>query len=252
LIYLDFGRDAGVAVKPPIKNAADVNHAVYRVRAEGLRPQQLFASGLSQQVIGQDEDVALVTVKKVTPDEPAVVDVDVEGPRPEDKQPSRLVQCDDTRVAALADAVAGTVSDPWRAALLLEHYLFSTLGKVDFSQVFSSAAEVLRRRQGDCSEHAVLLAAVCRARGIPARVVIGLVYTEADQRFLYHMWNEVWIRDRWIPLDATLGRGGIGATHLKLRDSSLADQSAYGIVAPVLHLIGRLEIEVVSSDAEPP
>ena len=119
-----------------------------------------------------------------------------------------------------------------------------------FSHVFASAAEVAKNREGDCSEHAVLLAATCRARGIPARVIIGLVYSVPERRFLYHMWNEVWIEDRWIPLDATLGRGGIGAAHLKIRESNLADESAYGLVAPVLFLTDRLEIELV--DCQPP
>ena len=31
---------------------------------------------------------------------------------------------------------------------------------------------------GDCTEHAVLLAAVVKARGLPARVCHGLVYVE--------------------------------------------------------------------------
>ena len=40
----------------------------------------------------------------------------------------------------------------------------------------ATAAEVARSREGDCTEHAVLLAALARARGIPARVAMGLVY----------------------------------------------------------------------------
>ena len=155
-----------------------------------------------------------------------------------------MIQSDDPRVIAIANAAAGSLEDPWRAATAFEQYLFRMLGKVDVSQVFSGAAEVAARRQGDCSEHAVLLAATCRARQIPARVVIGLVYSPATQSFLYHMWTEVWISDRWIPLDATLGRGGVGATHLKLRSSNLSRESPYGLVSPVLYLMGKLKIQV--------
>ena len=39
-----------------------------------------------------------------------------------------------------------------------------------------------RTRSGDCSEHAVLLTALLRARGIPARVSHGLVYLEQRAR----------------------------------------------------------------------
>jgi hypothetical protein len=51
----------------------------------------------------------------------------------------------------------------------------------DLATVFASASETARSGQGDCSEHAVLLAALLRATGIPSRTCSGLVYTEAYQ-----------------------------------------------------------------------
>jgi transglutaminase-like putative cysteine protease len=74
-----------------------------------------------------------------------------------------------------------------------------------------------------------------------------LVYSPQQTAFLYHMWNEVWIRDRWIPLDATLGLGGIGAAHLTLDDSDLQGASAYTGLLSILDVVGRLQIEVVRS-----
>ena len=50
-----------------------------------------------------------------------------------------------------------------------------------------NALETLRNRVGDCNEHAVLLAALARAAGIPAQVEAGLVYQKG--RFYYHAWN---------------------------------------------------------------
>ena len=91
----------------------------------------------------------------------------------------------------------------------------------------------------------MLLAAVAQARGIPARVAIGLVYQAGTQSFAYHMWDELWVGDHWLPLDATLGRGGIGAAHLKLTDSSLAGAQAYSCFLPVAQVIGQLKIEIL-------
>jgi hypothetical protein len=48
----------------------------------------------------------------------------------------------------------------------------------DLATGYASASETARRAAGDCSEHAVLLAAVLRSDGIPSRVCSGLVYTE--------------------------------------------------------------------------
>ena len=78
-----------------------------------------------------------------------------------------------------------------------------------------------KARQGDCTEHGVLLAALLRAKNIPARIDVGLVYVPKTQNFWYHLWTEAFIDGRWIPLDATQVDGGIGADHLTLGRSNL-------------------------------
>ena len=101
-------------------------------------------------------------------------------------------------------------------------------------------------RKGDCKEHAIYLAALARARGIPARVAIGMVYSNGA--FGGHMWTEVYIDGRWIPLDGTLGNGGIGAAHLKQGQSTLEGVSAYIACLPAAQVAGRLKIEVLEAE----
>lgn len=248
LLRLDMGVDTGVAVSTPIENPHDTDYAVYRVRVEGLRTESVFPADPAQKLLPSDDGAAILTVRRITPDTPSALPIPPHQPTPDDTAPNALIQSDHPRVLAMSEAIAGSSADPWQTATTFEHYLYRTLGKVDFSQVFSAAGEVAERKRGDCSEHAVLLAALCRARGIPARVAVGLLYSPQDKSFLYHMWNEVWIKDRWVPLDATLGKGGVGSCHLKFRDSSLARQTPYGMVSPVINLIGRLQIEVISTE----
>jgi transglutaminase/protease-like cytokinesis protein 3 len=119
-----------------------------------------------------------------------------------------------------------------------------TIQKKNLSQTFATAAQVARNRSGDCTEHAVLTAALCRAHGIPARVATGLV--AVNDMYAFHMWNEVWIRDRWVPVDATLGLGGIGAGHIKLGVSSLEGVSPFAALAPVLEVMGSLDLEITA------
>ena len=252
LARLDLGLDVGVPLANPSFNPHECHQAIYRIRLQGINPVNVFASGPSQQVAPSSNpaDGTLLTVQQITPESMLRSSEEILLPTAEDTRPNALIQSDDRQVRAIADAVADSIEDPFQASVALEQYLFRQLAKKNFSHVFASAAEVAKSREGDCSEHAVLLAATCRARGIPARVIIGLVYSVPEGGFLYHMWNEVWIEDRWIPLDATLGRGGIGAAHLKIRESNLAEESAYELVAPVLFLTDRLEIEIV--DCQPP
>ena len=90
-------------------------------------------------------------------------------------------------------------------------------GPVDYMGS-GNAAEALRTRSGDCSEFAVLLAALARAKGIPTRVAYGLAYADRfsgkKDVFSPHVWVQVWTGTRWQSYDA--GIGEFDATHLAL------------------------------------
>lgn len=132
----------------------------------------------------------------------------------------------------------------------------------DLSVGFATASDVARTQQGDCTEHAVLLAALLRGAGIPSRCVSGLVYADQfaghEGIFGYHMWTQAWIADpgstdaqpqgRWIDFDATLP-GGVrfDATHIALSVSDMNDGVVGNDMAALLPLLGNLEIEVVDT-----
>lgn len=69
---------------------------------------------------------------------------------------------------------------------------------------WDAASVVVTRGEGDCTEHAVLLAALARAQGLPARVVIGtLVEVVDDQVGAYgHAWTEIYDGKVWRRADA--------------------------------------------------
>ena len=92
-----------------------------------------------------------------------------------------------------------------------------------------------------------VMAALLRARGIPSRVAIGLVYVPGESKMGGHMWTEALFEDGWVPLDATLGRGGIGGGHLKVAESSLADDAPVPVMAfaPLLSLGPKARIDVI-------
>lgn len=220
---------------------------VYRARVNQGRIDGVFDDCLSQRVTLKDNQTAELEIIAVRPDVPAEA-ADQQAPDDEDTAPNNLIQSDDKQVVALAKNVAPDEKDPWRLAVALERFVHEGVHKKNFSQAFATAAEVAATREGDCTEHAVLLAALCRARGLPARVAFGLVYYPPQRGFAYHMWNEVWINDRWVPLDATLGLGGIGADHVKLSDSSLKGATAYSAMLPVIQVFGRLDLEVLEAE----
>ncbi|MBM4103242.1 MAG: transglutaminase domain-containing protein [Planctomycetes bacterium] len=133
---------------------------------------------------------------------------------------TEYLQTKDAKVVDLAKRAVSGTDDVLKAAQKIESFVKGYITKKDMSVGYASAAEVAQTRQGDCTEHAILAAAMCRSAGIPARVVCGLVYTDAigtkKNVFGAHMWAEVFLDGKWFPIDPTRAPNGFSAGHITL------------------------------------
>ena len=85
-------------------------------------------------------------------------------------------------------------------------FTFDQIDDKHYRTGFDIASQVATSLSGDCTEHAVLNAALVRANGYPARVVFGvmLIMSEQGSMAAGHAWNEIFYDDRWQVHDATL------------------------------------------------
>jgi hypothetical protein len=243
----DLGFDSIVKIDEPLADPHAARRIRYRIELKDGDPASVFINGGPQTTKLLGPHAIELTVEQVRPQDLAQTEVE-RAPGADDLEPNGLIQCDDPKIVELADKGAAGETDPWKTALALERFVHGHIVDKSFSHAFATAAEVAAEPEGDCTEHAVLLAALARARGIPARVATGLVYVGAPPGFGFHMWDELYIDGHWIPLDATLGRGGIGAGHIKLAHSNLSDATALGCFLPVAQVLGRLKIEVLDAE----
>jgi transglutaminase/protease-like cytokinesis protein 3 len=114
---------------------------------------------------------------------------------------------------------------------------------------YASALEVVRKPEGDCTEHAVLVAALGRALGIATRVVDGLAYAPGfagkEQVFVPHAWAQAFVDGRWQSFDAALQ--GFDAGHIAL---SVGDGDPWRFYSG-LDMLGRIELRKAESIAAP-
>jgi transglutaminase-like putative cysteine protease len=132
------------------------------------------------------------------------------GDRPQAyTRPSFVIDYDDPAFAvAASEARAWLESKPTEPrAEALTAFVADYIKKKNRMHGFDLASVVARRREGDCTEHAVLLAAVLRANAIAARVVIGVALLEMGGRpcAFGHAWAEAWVSNAWKPFDAAAG-----------------------------------------------
>jgi transglutaminase-like putative cysteine protease len=130
------------------------------------------------------------------------------------------IEVDDPTIAAHARRLRKREGDPVAVAKRLLAWVADSV-RLEATLTPPSAAAALRSRAGDVEHHATLFVALARAAGIPSRAVSGILLH--DTTFVSHAWAEVWLGQRWVPVDPSLGllpadggrvrlaEGGIGA-----------------------------------------
>lgn len=163
-----------------------------------------------------------------------------ERPRPEDFKPNDWLQSDAPDVADLARKAAGDAATPAERMRRIERFVRGYIRDKSLDVGYASALEVVRKPEGDCTEHAVLVAALGRALGIATRVVDGLAYAPGfagkDQVFVPHAWAQAFVDGRWQSFDAALP--GFDAGHIAL---AIGDGDPWKFYAG-LDLLGRIEL----------
>ena len=210
-----------LSVKSPSELTDIGNKASIQYELTPTCENGLILPTTSNQTVQKDKERVVVTVV------PYVPKTDTPLPYAGDNaealaalKPTEYLQSADAKIKELTHAAIGTTSETLKAARQIESFVKGYIITKDLSVGYATAAEVAQSRQGDCSEHAVLTAAMCRAAGIPARVVCGIVYADTfiGQKSVFggHMWTEVFVENAWVGLDATRAPKGFGPGHISL------------------------------------
>lgn len=93
------------------------------------------------------------------------------------------------------------------AVLIVEAALQRTrllLRRVVPKRALASASEALKDGGGDCTEHAVVVAALCRSAGVHTSVRWGLVHQASRREWRWHSWCECRVDRGWIVADSAM------------------------------------------------
>lgn len=123
-------------------------------------------------------------------------------------KPTALLQSDNEKIIALAEKAVGRTKDAAKAAKKIASFVYGYISNKKGLSTGKSAVEVAESKKGTCKEHAILNAAMCRAVGIPTRLVAGYRFRRNSRGcknvFVGHMWTQVYIGDKWFPLDPSM------------------------------------------------
>jgi hypothetical protein len=218
----------------------DLQHGVViHVSPTQEQAELSFAATDEQRVSksGSGFDLRIAPVTNASP-------LDTESkPVASDSKPNAWLQSDAPEVRKLAAQGIGDAKEPLAQMQNLETFVRGFIRNKNLSVGYASALEVAKNPEGDCTEHAVLLAALGRSVGIPTRVVDGLAYTNhyagVDHVFVPHAWAQAWINGKWQSFDAALM--GFDAGHIAL---SVGDGDPWRFFAG-LDSLGRMKIDSI-------
>jgi len=225
---------AGLLKSPrPLSKGERSGTLVYRISKRKPEPALKFISCYEQSVTPNDDGSFNVEIR--VPKLPKGTTFPYAGDDEElvkALKPSLYVQSEEPAVKALARKAIGNSGDGAEAVKAIEAYVRRYIGIKDLSVGYASALEVVKGRQGDCTEHAVLCAALCKAVGIPARVITGFGYLEKgmgiSNRFVPHAWTQIWLGGRWYSIDAALGSHDSG--HIMLSHGIGDPTDFFGVI----------------------
>jgi transglutaminase-like putative cysteine protease len=128
-----------------------------------------------------------------------------------------IIESDDPELIRKAKEITSGAQDSWDAAVRLSQWVADSIGYAIPGGL--TARNTYDIRKGECGAHSILLAAFCRAMGIPARMVWGCMYIpNMGGAFGQHAWTEIYMGEAgWIPVDATAKEPNyVDSGHLRL------------------------------------
>ncbi len=195
-----------------------------------------------RQSVVADGDEALVTIsREVPPRETLPLPIRDEA-LAEHLRPTKYVQSDDPRLVEAARGIIEGETDAWGAAQMLCSWVNRNMRAVSSEPRPITALECLESMQGDCTEHAILLAALGRAVGLPTRLITGLAHVGG--KFGYHAWTEVYV-GQWVEMDPAWGETTADAGHVLIYASALDEASYARACLATGRTIGAVEIDVL-------
>ncbi len=144
----------------------------------------------------------------------------------------------------LEDLLAGARREGRLDPARLSDRVFRAIWKKSTRFGFAGLREVLDSREGDCTEHAVLLVGLLRRAGYPARLAYGFVLMEEDG-FVGHAWTEAFLDGRWQWLDPSFP--GAESRRLRIRLGALdpAEPLTGEMTMTLLQVAGAVRAEIL-------
>ncbi len=161
----DLMKRQSIFLASPIPDMHERDSIVYKITFKGnAQPKELVSIDRRQTVKNINGNTFELHIQPRR--KPEKLDKE-EKAGPEFLKSNYFITSADSEVKKLASRAVGTATDPWDKARKIESFVRGFMRPTDYTEAMAPADHVARTRSGDCTEYAMLTAAMCRAQGIP-------------------------------------------------------------------------------------
>lgn len=114
--------------------------------------------------------------------------------------------------------------DSYKLSKKFEKYVYQNIQTDDNKTKIKKASQTFADKSGDITDRAILLAALLRKAQIPAKVVVGVKYSNQNEAcFNYYCWVVANLGTEWVNLDASSSLGNVATVdYIALADADFA------------------------------
>ncbi|MDY0000640.1 MAG: transglutaminase-like domain-containing protein [Polyangia bacterium] len=234
----DFG--LGAVIRAPMNVAEPGKVRQLRLGLTGYLPPGLEGSSRHKLTKLGPKEAELTITREPLGGLPTTLLPQLEERFPKELAATEQIESRHPEILALGRRAVAGESHALPAARKITAFVYGYLKK-SLSTNLDSALAISRAKAGDCTEHARLMVALCRAVGLPARELGGVTWVPDLGGFGYHAWVEVWV-GRWVSADPAWNELPANATHILMGGPE--DVQWIGT-------LGNLKVSVLGFELEP-
>ena len=238
-----------------LKNKPDVYSQTYQIAHKSKDPFKLFPNRVNQRIKSLNTNTAELTVFRIVA-KPEVIGGIADEPEsdPDTLSESEFVPSKNPQIQKIASLlIASSPKQATGNAVMFETMnscrtgLFKRVEIREFDNQIGNITDVLRNKKADCVEHALLLASVCRAKNIPARIALGMIFNRSldNPEMTFHAWVEFRDGKRWIPIDSSDSQFPTSIDRIKVMESNFTEANPYVKMVETCRLLPELQIRVM-------
>lgn len=221
----DIFQKSRIIVDGNIDNIKNVKEITYKLSLGSYDPLKIPTFLSSQRIIQTKDDIFYLKVKHRNYGNQEFHYPPRSRDFPDALKPTLYMNYTEPTISNfISEELSNKPKDSYKLAKKLENYVYQNIKTRENKTKIKKASQTFSDKSGDITDKSILLAAFLRKAGIPAKVMVGVKYSNQPEAcFNYYCWVVANLGTEWVTLDASSNLGNVSTVdYIALADADFA------------------------------